>query len=141
MAIVSFGNNKPLQSGKAHVWNAELEGNKVTLWFEMANGKVIRENYRLHKENEVEKLKAAVEAILGNVPEEFDTRNLIGKPCNVRLEERPWMEGRTWTGVAEVTPWREVKPTIRTIIPSSSEHDIDDLFDDNDANDDQEESA
>ena len=54
MAIVSFGNNKPLQSGKACVWNAELVGNKVTLWFEFGNGKVIRENYRLHKEDEVD---------------------------------------------------------------------------------------
>ncbi len=142
MAIVSFGNNKPFQSGKAHVWNAELQGNKVTLWFEMANGKVIRENYRLHKEDEVENLKAVVEAILGDLPEEFDTRSLIGKPCLVRLEERPWMEGRTWTGVAEVTSCREEKkPTIRTIIPSSSESDIDDLFEDDDADDDQEASA
>ena len=70
---------------------------------------------------------------MGDLPAEFDTRSLVGKPCNVRLEERPWMEGRTWTGVAEVTSCREeTKPTYRIIEPNSSERDIDDIFDDDD---------
>ena len=136
MAIVSLGKNnkqKPFQSGKGIILDAKLQGNIVTLRFEMHNGKVVREDYRLYKDDEVEKFKAAVEAILGDVSETFDTDALIGKPCNVRLEERPWLEDRKWTGVAEVTPWRETgTPIVRRIIQNSSDNEIDDLFGDSD---------
>ena len=49
--------------------------------------------------------------LLGSTPEEFDTSILIGLPCYVRLEARPWKEGKTWTGVAEVLPYRDEAET------------------------------
>ena len=135
MAIVSLGkqdNSKSFQSGKAIIFDAKLQGNKVTLWFEMKNGSVIRESYRLYKEEEVAKLKAAVKAILRNVPEEFDTGNLIGKPCRVQLEERPWLEDRAWTGVAEVTSWEENESSYRKTITDTAGNELDDFFDEDD---------
>lgn len=109
MAIVSFKNENPLQSGQACVWKAELADNRVTLWFQCSNGKLVREGYRLYKAEDVQKLQAAVKAVLGEVPEAFDTDSLIGKHCCVRLEERPWREGQNWIGVAEVTPCTTTK--------------------------------
>lgn len=106
MAKISFDQNtNEYPSGKAIIKKEEVLGSRVTLWFELANGKLVRESYRLNYPVEEEKFKQAVQAILGEIPETFDTRDLVGKVCTVKLEERPWQEGRNWTGVAEITPW------------------------------------
>lgn len=135
MAKLSFNNNNnQYQSGKATISKAELEENKVTLWFELAAGKVVRENYRLNKTEEVKKLKAAVRAILGDVPQEFDTNDLVGKCCDVELEERPWKEGRTWTGVAEVKPWIKLgkHEVVKSVLKKSKEERLAEAFGDDD---------
>ena len=106
MATISFNQNiNEYPSGKAIIKKEEVLGNRVTLWFELTNSKLVRENYRLNYPAEEEKFKQAVRAILGEIPEMFDTQDLVGKVCNVKLEERDWQEGRKWTGVAEVKPW------------------------------------
>ena len=106
MATLSFKKNvNEYPSGKATVKKEELIGNRITLWFELVNGNLVRESYRLNYPVEEEKFKQAVQAILGEIPETFDTQDLVEKVCTVKLEERPWQEGRNWTGVAEVTPW------------------------------------
>jgi len=113
MAIVSFdnNNNNVYESGNSTIKNVEVESNNVILWFELRNGKIIRENYRLSKAKEKEKLRAAIEVILGSTPTEFETSALIGLPCYIELEDRPWKKDQTWTGVAAVLPAREEAKT------------------------------
>lgn len=136
MAIISFDNTQNIyKSGKAKVRKAELENSTVTIWYEFENGKVIRENYRLSKANETDKLRAAVEALLGSTPTHFDTNTLIGLPCFVQLEDRPWTEGRTWKGVSEVLPLcDETRPeSIKNEAMKNNEHKssrIENLFED-----------
>lgn len=113
MAKISFNqNDNEYPSGKAIIKKEEVLGSRVTLWFELTNGKLVRESYRLNYPVEEDKFKQAVETILGELPESFDTRELVGKVCTVKLEERPWQEGRNWTGVAEVRPWDIAKNKI-----------------------------
>lgn len=126
MAIVSFG-KQTYQSGKATIFKAEYEKEKVILGFEMENGKVVRETYRLWVEEEAERLQAVLQVLLGGQSETFDTDLLIGKTCYARLEERPWQDGRNWIGVAEVTPVREAAQKTGRVLASTD--DIDGIFD------------
>lgn len=122
MATISFNQNiNEYPSGKATIKKEEVLGNRVTLWFELTNSKLVRESYRLNYPVEEEKFKQAVQAILGEIPETFDTQHLVGKVCNVKLEERDWQEGRKWTGVANVTSWQiEPKTTMNKATESKN---------------------
>ena len=107
MAIISFETKNPYQSGNATVSNVQFESNRVTIWFKLTNGKAIREYYRLSKPREKERFLDVVITLLGSTPDEFDTDTLIGLTCYVQLENRPWKEGKSWTGVAKVLPYCE----------------------------------
>ena len=96
--------NNKFKSGQATVHKVVVEDNKVIIWFKMHNEKIVRESYRLSYKEEVVRLKEAIKSILGELSEEMDTDILVDKPCIVELEERPWTEGRTWTGVGKVLP-------------------------------------
>ena len=100
--MVSLDNKYNYKSGKAKVWKAVVEIDKVTIWFLLENGTIMREYYRLSKADDKAKLHAAVEALLGSTGPDFDTNALIGLPCYVRIEERPWKEDKTWICVVEV---------------------------------------
>ncbi|KJR45912.1 hypothetical protein UF75_3715 [Desulfosporosinus sp. I2] len=107
MAIISFDSINPYQSGNATVSDVQFESNRVTIWFKLTNGKAIREYYRLSKPREKERFLDVVTTLLGSTPDQLGTDTLIGLTCYVQLEDRPWKEGKTWSGVAKVLPYCE----------------------------------
>lgn len=113
MPTITFGNNKNYESGPAKVKSVDANGQLGTLVFSMANGAVVRETYRLYKPEEEERFQNHIAAILGNRVDQVDTEELIDRPCIVELGERPWKEGRTWFGVANVLPPAAVQGGVR----------------------------
>ena len=108
MPIVSF-ESIHYQSGVAKIIKSKVENNVVTIWFELENGMIIKENYHMGYQSAKNRLKAAVEAVIGSkINGDFDLAKIGGMPCYVKIEERPWGD-QTWTGVKEVLA---VKPEI-----------------------------
>lgn len=50
------------------------------------------------------RLYEPVQAALGNVPEELDAKDLLGKPVLVSVVHRTDGQGRTWANIGAVTP-------------------------------------
>jgi hypothetical protein len=110
MAIISF-DNMEYQQGEAVIWKTEIERNVVKIWFELDNGRIIRETYRTGITKEKDRLKAVLEVVVGDITTGgIDLDSIVGKSCYVELEERPWKEDQPWIGVGKVLP---VEPTVQ----------------------------
>lgn len=116
MAIISFENTE-YQQGEAVIWKTEVERNVVKIWFELGDGRIIREIYRTGITKEKDRLKAVLEVFVGDITTgvvELDS--IVGKSCYVELEERPWKENQLWIGVGKVLP---SEPTVESFSEQS----------------------
>lgn len=121
MAIISFENTE-YQQGEAVIWKTEVERTVVKIWFELGDGRIIREIYRTGITKEKDRLKAVLEVFVGDITTggvELDS--IVGKSCYVELEERPWKEDQPWIGVGKVlTSEPTVKLYSEQSLPSAS---------------------
>lgn len=117
MAIISFENTE-YQQGEAVIWKAEIERNVVKIWFELGDGRIIRETYRTGITKEKDRLKAVLEVFVGNITTGgIDLDSIVGRSCYVELEERSWKEDQPWIGVGKVLP---SEPYSEQSLPSAS---------------------
>ncbi|MBT2289506.1 hypothetical protein J7E73_10250 [Paenibacillus albidus] len=83
------------------------EVDQLVIKFEVRHqsmSKRVQEKYNLPYST-MNKAGRAIQALLGNVPKEFDPIDILDKECHIRIEHRPLRNGGLWAGVAAVVPF------------------------------------